>query len=447
MGAAVLLLSCAVSDVSAVPSFARQTGRDCNTCHTIYPELTPFGRNFKLTGYTMSKNSEKPYEWPPPISGSMLWSFTHQPKALPRGTFDPNLQRHNDNVNLPQEVSLFYAGRILPYFGGFIQGAYDGIENKLLLDHTDIRPAIKTSLGNRDLVLGITINNAPTMQDVLNTGPLWGFPWAASEVALTPAAATVLENRLEFQVGGTGLYAYWNNLLYAEVTLYRTSRTGFHQLLGAGSVTETRVDNLAPYWRVFLQHQWKRHSFAVGTIGMITRIFPEKDTEVPNLQRTSGPSDKFTDIAVDAQYQYLGKKHLFTAQTIWIHEDQNFQASFPLGNTANRHNFLDTYRLNLNYYYRTDNWGNLGGTWAFFTTWGSKDEELYGREPGGGSRSGKPNSNGFILEGTYQPWNYTKLTVQYTIYNKFNGAQSNYDGFKRSAQANNTVFLLLWFTI
>ena len=32
----------------AVPSFARQTGVSCEACHTSYPELTPFGRLFKL---------------------------------------------------------------------------------------------------------------------------------------------------------------------------------------------------------------------------------------------------------------------------------------------------------------------------------------------------------------------------------------------------------------
>src|ERR1700676_5622913 len=36
----------------ALPSFARQTGQPCGTCHTSFPSLTPFGRRFKLLGYT-----------------------------------------------------------------------------------------------------------------------------------------------------------------------------------------------------------------------------------------------------------------------------------------------------------------------------------------------------------------------------------------------------------
>ena len=38
----------------AVPSFARQTGMACEACHTVYPELTHFGRMFKANGYILS---------------------------------------------------------------------------------------------------------------------------------------------------------------------------------------------------------------------------------------------------------------------------------------------------------------------------------------------------------------------------------------------------------
>src|ERR1700720_4830125 len=37
----------------ALPSFARQTGQPCGTCHTDFPGLTPYGRRFKLLGYTV----------------------------------------------------------------------------------------------------------------------------------------------------------------------------------------------------------------------------------------------------------------------------------------------------------------------------------------------------------------------------------------------------------
>jgi len=39
----------------ALPAYARQTGQNCIACHAggQFPELTPYGRLFKLTGYTI----------------------------------------------------------------------------------------------------------------------------------------------------------------------------------------------------------------------------------------------------------------------------------------------------------------------------------------------------------------------------------------------------------
>jgi hypothetical protein len=50
---AVICLSVAAMPSRAVPSFARQTGMACAACHTVFPELTPFGREFKLNGYVL----------------------------------------------------------------------------------------------------------------------------------------------------------------------------------------------------------------------------------------------------------------------------------------------------------------------------------------------------------------------------------------------------------
>src|SRR5437868_10722834 len=37
-----------------VPAYSRQTGLACSSCHYQFPQLTPFGRQFKLNGYTLS---------------------------------------------------------------------------------------------------------------------------------------------------------------------------------------------------------------------------------------------------------------------------------------------------------------------------------------------------------------------------------------------------------
>lgn len=67
----------------AVPSFARQTGLACAACHTAFPELTPFGRWFKLNGYTFSTGESML----PPLAGAVQSSFTHT------GTAPKNVRR------------------------------------------------------------------------------------------------------------------------------------------------------------------------------------------------------------------------------------------------------------------------------------------------------------------------------------------------------------------
>src|SRR5438094_6013816 len=44
-----------LDSVFGVPAFARQTEQQCIACHVSFPELTPYGRYFKLSGYTLGK--------------------------------------------------------------------------------------------------------------------------------------------------------------------------------------------------------------------------------------------------------------------------------------------------------------------------------------------------------------------------------------------------------
>jgi hypothetical protein len=164
----------------------------------------------------------------------------------------------------------------------------------------------------------------------------------------------------------------------------------------------------------------------------------------------SSPSDKFTDIAFDTQYQYISKKHLFSAFAHWIHESQDLDGSFALGDAAKQSGHLNRFDIHGHYYYRSPI-GEFGGSLGFFSITGNRDSLLYSSVPVDGSRTRKPDSNGFILEIDYLlfegEWKFfsPKVSLQYTIYNKFNGASSNYDGFGRDASDNNTLYFLIWF--
>ena len=175
-----------------------------------------------------------------------------------------------------------------------------------------------------------------------------------------------------------GAYIFWNNLIYLEGTVYRTAANGITEPLGAGTPTDTVVHGAAPYWRLALEQRWKNHFFTIGTYGMQADIFPSGNR--------SGPADRFTDIAFDAQYQFMGTmeakhmqedmqmdgehmakagNHIITAHATWVHENQDWKASFPLGNTAKKSGDLNTFKINGNYIYRTPI-GDFGGSAGFF---------------------------------------------------------------------------------
>jgi hypothetical protein len=112
--AATAFFAVGVDPAEALPSYARQTGKTCEACHTAFPELTPYGRRFKIGGYTDGGGT-----WQgPPISAMYMPSFTHTQSAQDQPPA-PGLHT-NDNI-VSQQVSGFIAGELYGNLGSFIQ--------------------------------------------------------------------------------------------------------------------------------------------------------------------------------------------------------------------------------------------------------------------------------------------------------------------------------------
>ena len=432
----------------AVPSFARQTGMACQACHTVFPELTPFGRSFKLNGYqidnlpqvagiTSSKNYELLLNQLPPLSMMFQVSYTSTSKALPDSVVG-GADAQNGQVLFPQQASLFYAGRIAQGLGAFIQMTYSSDSGSFGWDNTDIRYARQMPLADDALTLGVTLNNNPTVQDVWNSTPAWQTPFdQRTSAAPTPGTAAMIDGGLADRgVAGASVYAWWKNSIYAEFGLYRSSPQGVGGSAGAGPLDSSTPGGVltsnAPYWRLAYERQWDRNALSFGTYGVVAKISPEGQPAGP-------PSDRFRDVALDGQYQYLGDEHIFSLQSTYIKEDMTLDASSVLSGT-NPTNNLKTFRLAGTYFYQRTYGGSLG----YFSTSGSSDAAFYPVEPVFGFANGSPDSKGWIAEVDYVPWENVKLLAQYTAYSKFNGASSNYDGSGRNASDNNTMYLLAW---
>lgn len=444
---ALLVILASRDPAFALPSFARQTGMSCTACHTAFPELTTYGRNFKLNGYTLN-NSEQVKDGSddagyrlqisnvPPISAMLQVADTFV-KNPPPGSVNA-LSDNNGSLEFPSQLSLFYAGAISPKMGAFVQFTYSSGSGSFGMDNTDIRLADHFTVANTNLVLGMTLNNNPTVQDVFNTVPAWGFPYASSQTAdalgITPGASPMIAN-LGGSAGGLGAYAFWNDLLYAELSFYRSIPQG-----ALGMTGSTDIQGYAPYWRVALTHDFDEHSIEVGAYGMDIHVYPDAAA----ILDPAAPQDDYNDFALDAQYQFTSKVHSLTLKGTCIWENQNLGYSSTLGALTNPTDTLTTLKVDLTYYY--DN--KIGATIAYFNTAGSRDAALYSPAPVTGYADNVPDTNGMIFEVNYMAWDNTKLSLQYTYYNKFNGAENNYDNdgqpTGRNASDNNTLMAMAW---
>ena len=430
--ASFTVLVLAVGEARAIPSFARQTNMACNSCHIIFPRLNSFGRLFKLNGYTLTgiRAIESSGRSSPslklisfmPLSAMVQASFTSLRTAVP--------EEKGSAGNLPQQLSFFLAGEITPHLGTFIQVTYDDQDAGFGMDNTDIRLAFRTTLASKRTIFGLTLNNGPTVQDVWNSTPIWGFPFASSGWAPAPGTNTLIDNQLAGEGAGLGGYMFFNNMIYAEFSTYVSTPQGGPT--PAGDTSTQTIKGASPYWRFAFQHEWGGgHYLSVGTYGLSSRIHPTG---------ISGPPDRYTDIAADFQFEWVMGAGGIQAYGTWIHESRNLEASFLSGAAAAETGRVRALKANASYQFRHTYVFTLG----VFDTTGSRDLFLYPPSKANGYRLNRPNSSGFILEASLYAWQNMLLTAQYTIYTKFNGAGGDYNGFGRNASDNDTLYLLLW---
>lgn len=419
----------------ALPSFAQQTGLPCMQCHVqaYGPALTTYGRQFKLNGYDLDMNNPA-LPLALMVQGGYTRTKADQPD-IPAPHYSVN-----DNGSLDQ-VSLFYAARLASNLGAFVQVTYSGVDRTVSWDNLDIRYARTLTLGNSSLVAGVTVNNSPTVQDLWNTTPAWGFPWIASTLAPTPTTDALITG-LGQTVLGASVYAMLNNRFYLEAGGYRGLSNRWLKNFGLDASDNPNINGVSPYWRAVMQFDQTDQYYSAGIFGMESKLRPD-----PAVAAT----DRYVDLGFDATYQYSGiGPHTVSANASLIHEHRRLDASFASGASDAASNELQTLRADLSYTYRH----TVNATVAGFDIRGTTNIGLYTPGSLSGSSNGSPDSRGYILQLEYipfgkkdsvgRPWLNLRVGVQYTGYTKFNGSSSNYDGFGRDASENNTLFTYFW---
>ena len=248
----------------------------------------------------------------------------------------------------------------------------------------------------------------------------------------------MLEGTFAAGVVGAGVYGWWNNMVYAELTGYRTLSSSTQQELGLDPTSFPSIAGVAPYWRVAFAPTIGEHSFMIGAFGMYA-------TEVPYANPGFGV-DRILDLGFDAQYQFIQGKHAFEAKVSNIHEMDQYNASYALQATSNLRDNLNSFRTSVDYVY--DN--TYSFTAGYFDVSGSSDANLYGAN----SVANSPNGNGFLFDIAYLPfshgmpgpfpWANARIGVSYTKYLTLYGGTTNFDGAGHNASDNNTLLVYSW---
>lgn len=283
-------------NAQALPTFARQTGQNCVACHAggQFPELTPYGRLFKLTGYTIGARTQ-----PFAVMGVVTSSSIAKPPV--------------DYVKGAEPIfatgSVFIAGKITDNIGAFSQFTYDpyavpnddgSFSGHSQADNIDIRFADHIVSDKNDWIFGVSLNNHPTLTDPWNTVAAWTqyVPSASlSSSQFIDANAPFPDIPWDDNVAGLNAYVFWNQTIYADIGLYHTADKAF-SFLSTGISTPTQLQGSNPYYRLAFSHEWGPHNLMIGTTGMVAKVYDDPTD-------TSDPAtvSQYNSQGFDAQYQ------------------------------------------------------------------------------------------------------------------------------------------------
>jgi hypothetical protein len=419
----------------AVPAFAQQTGQPCKSCHVggFGPELTPFGREFKLGGYTLRAHASVP------VAAMAVASFTHTNKDQAPA---PEHLRRNDNITL-DEAAIFIAGGLGQHLGGFAEITYEGIDRHFTWDNLDVRAVTTGHLFGEETTFGLSLNNSPTVQDPWNSLAVWGFPFTDTETSPTPDAAPLIDDSLAQGVLGLTGYTWIGHKAYLEAGGYMSPSRGTLSALGSDPFDPGRLRGIAPYGRVAFQTNLGGGTFEVGASALKARIIPERDN-------SSGFTDRYSDVGLDTSWiQTLGSNDMLSLNLRYTHEQANLRASCALGligdgtNIDCGHYHLNEIRAAARYTLHD----KIGFTLSPFSITGSRNENVF-------DGNGRPNSNGLMGQVDYTFWPSSdsplgprfniRVGAQYTAYGKFNGRRHNFDGEGANASDNNVLRAFTW---
>jgi len=295
-----------VPSASAIPAFARKYETSCQTCHTGFPKLNPFGEAFRLNGYRMPKETEDQIKIKPVSLGAeaykRMWPNAIYPSDLPgqvplamnvkmasvyaSSLDDTGRAVTKNDFQFPQEANLFTAGTLgehMSFFGEVTWAEQPDGSSQTELEHAQLHinspfgPAhlVNFKIGKfaPDLAAGFqemwisTDNGIDTLFSFNPVGPHGGTGLAEDGGGISLPASVkgiemygVAQHRWFYTVGianGLGPSTSGNTDANAHKDFYARVDYKFG---GMGLDGDTSGVTLPP-------ENWREHSFRVGVLG------------------------------------------------------------------------------------------------------------------------------------------------------------------------------------
>ncbi len=274
------------NSANALPSFARQTGYSCNTCHTIPPRLNKFGMMFKMKGYTEGKSLDEI------MVGDNHTIPKYNPLSIRVLSFPYSKQKGESNETIfPSEFMLAFAGRISENFGGVLEPIYEAEEGKWGIEYA--RATYVQNIG-KNILLGLIGGwTSPTGTDPFISLDYHGRRLTRS--IATPHIAlknTGLQDIFSFNNRGISAYGYFSNLVYLNIGAYRgnTSLTNENIGLEEAKINQSDKDPIDFYSRIALTKSIFSSDLNIGGF-----YYSGKD----NLQNPDGSALSINGIAYE----------------------------------------------------------------------------------------------------------------------------------------------------
>jgi len=253
MGAFAPLLLCSMQQASATPAFSRQTGQSCAACHfQRYPLLNAYGRSFKANGYTQTGKQEtiedNSLSLPVTLNAAVVTKLRYV-KTNGSSTGGTN----GGEFNMPDEASLFLAGRVAKNIG--YQADISLARDKALLAGFKMPFVFPQNEFILSAIPFFTDSQGPAYgYELLNTGAV-EFSRPFENAAETSAQQYLVQTANKDNGGTTGVALVFHHKYgYLSYTPYITSYKDFpgdftnttpHQFMSylRGVVTPEKVGN------------------------------------------------------------------------------------------------------------------------------------------------------------------------------------------------------------